>query len=164
MVCAVTLGACSGAIAPRTWAASVCRSLTPWRAEIAMLNSNAQTEMSTTTTPEDTRTHLIELLGGAQRASEKARAAVATAGVPDVRGGAEIERRFVAALTSVRDAYARAEQAISALATTNADVFYRGVADVMTTLNADYAKSGLNTDQLVSPELQADFDKVVACR
>ena len=34
----------------------------------------------------------------------------------------------------------------------------------MTTLNSDYAQSGIDTDQLVSPELQADFDTVSACR
>lgn len=164
VVASTSLAACGGAIAPSTWAETVCQSLTPWRSTIASLNQNAQTEMAGAKTPQDTRIHMLALLSGAQRASEKAREAVAGAGVPDVDGGAVIEKRFVAALTAVRDAYARASATIAALPMTDADTFYSGVAAAMTTLNADYAKSGVDTSALASPELQADFDKVAACR
>jgi hypothetical protein len=166
LLIAMTLatGACSSAIAPRTWAASVCQALTPWRAQITSLNQNAQTEMAATRTPSDTRSHVLALLAGAERATEQARAAVAAAGVPDVDGGAVIERRFVAALAAIRDAYQQAETAIKGLSMTDADAFYDGVGTAMTTLNADYARSGVNTDQLASTELQADFNEVAACR
>jgi hypothetical protein len=164
VVAPMSLAACSGSIAPTTWATTVCQSLTPWRASIATLNHTAQSEMATAKTPQETRTHMIDLLSGAQRASEKARAAVAGAGVPDVEGGAVIEKRFVTALAAVRDAYARADKTVSALPTADADTFYSGVAAAMTTLNADYAHSGVDTTALASPELQADFDKVAACR
>jgi hypothetical protein len=160
--CAAT--ACSSAIAPRTWATSVCDALTPWRAQITTLNQNAQVQMAATHTPAETRTHILALLAGAERATEKARVAVVAAGVPDVDGGAVIEKRFVAALAAVRDAYKRAETSISSLPTTDAGAFYDGVGTAMTKLNADYAKSGVDTNQLASTELQADFDKVAACR
>jgi hypothetical protein len=164
VVAPLSLAACSGSIAPTTWATSVCQSLTPWRASIATLNQNAQTAMATAKTPEQTRAHMLDLLSGAQRASEKARLAVAAAGVPDVQGGAVIEKRFVTALAAVRDAYARADHSISALPMTDASTFYSGVSAAMTTLNADYAKSGVDITALASPELQADFAKVAACR
>jgi hypothetical protein len=164
VVAALLTSACSSAVAPSTWASSVCQALTPWRAQITTLNSNAQAEMATARTPTDTRTHILALLEGAEQATEKARSAVSAAGVPDVDGGAVIAKRFVAALASVRDAYARAETSIKALATADADTFYAGVGTAMTTLNADYAKSGVDTDRLASPELQSDFGKVAACQ
>ena len=160
----MSLGACGSSIAPSTWATTVCQSLTPWRATISTLNQTAQTEMATAKTPQDTRTHLVALLSGAQQATEKARGAVADAGVPDVQGGAVIEKRFVASLASARDAYARAATSIAALPMSDADTFYSGVTATMSTLNADYAKSGVDTDALASPELQSDFAKVAACR
>jgi hypothetical protein len=159
-----SVSACSHAIAPQTWAASVCQALTPWRAEITQLNQNAQVEMAATETPADTRTHILALLTGAVRATATARAAVLSAGVPDVDGGAVIEKRFVAALGSVRDAYAQAETTVAALPMTDANAFYDAVGAAMTKLNADYANSGVDTSQLASTELQTDFDKVPACR
>ena len=164
LVISCVLTACSSAVAPQTWAASVCQALTPWRAEITTLNQNAETEMAATRTPADTRTHILALLSGAEKATEKARAEVAAAGVPDVDGGAVIEKRFVAALVAVRNAYQQAETTIGALPTADAGTFYDGVGAAMTKLNADYAKSGVDTSQLASTELQADFDKVPACR
>jgi hypothetical protein len=164
MVAVLVMSGCSSAKSPSTWAASVCQALTPWRAEITSLNQKAQTEMATTHTPADTRTHILALLAGAAVATERARAAVAGAGVPDVGGGAVIERRFVAALAAVRDAYLSAGGTISQLPTADADTFYAGVGDAMTKLNADYAKSGVDTSRLASQELQDDFGKVAACR
>ncbi len=164
LCCDLGMTACSSAIAPSTWTTSVCQALTPWRAQIATLNQNAQTEMATAHTPADTRTHLLALLSGAETATEKARSAVADAGVPDVDGGAVIEKRFITALASVRDAYRRAQATISALPTADATTFYNGVGTAMTTLNADYAKSGVDTNQLASQELQDDFAKVPACQ
>jgi hypothetical protein len=163
-VLAVTLSACGSAIAPRTWATTVCQALSPWRAQIATLNQTAKTEMATAHTPADTRTHLLALLDGGEKASEKARAAVQAAGVPDVDGGAVIEKRFVAALAAVRDAYKKAETTVAALPTDDSDRFYDGVGTAMTTLNTDYANSGVDTSQLASAELQTDFDQVAACR
>jgi hypothetical protein len=164
VVVSLSISACSSAIAPQTWAASVCQALTPWRAQITALNQNAQTEMASTHTPADTRTHMVALLSGAEQATEKARAAVLAAGVPDVDGGAVIEKRFVAALAAVRDAYQQAETTIAALPMADANAFYDAVGDAMTKLNADYANSGVDTSQLASTVLQADFDKVAACR
>ncbi len=163
---AIALGAsaCSSAIAPATWATSVCQALTPWRAQITTLNQNAQAEMATTRTPADTRTHILALLDGAAQATEKARSAVAAAGVPDVDGGAVISQRFTAALAAVRDAYLAAETTVKALPIADADAFYTGVGDAMTKLNADYANSGVNTNQLASQELQNDFGRVAACQ
>lgn len=151
-------------VSPKTWVAAVCGSLGPWRARIADLNASAQTAMTSAKTAEDTRTRLLDLLDGAARASEAARAAVAGAGVPDVDGGAEIERRFVASLVKVRDAYRRADAAITALPTGDETAFYAGVTTAMTRLNTDYAASGVDTDGLVSDELKHDFDEVATCR
>ena len=160
VVASSSLAACSGSIAPTTWATAVCQSLTPWRASIATLNQNAQAAMATAKTPTQTRAHMHDLLSGAQQASEKARAAVAAAGVPDVEGGAVIEKRFVAALADVRDAYARADHTIAALPMTDASTFYSGVGS-----GHDHAQRRLREvrrryERADVTELQTDFAKV----
>lgn len=164
VACVTSVAGCDGSVAPRTWVTSLCQSLAPWRATITQLNAAAQATMATARTPRDTRGHLLALLDGAQRASERARAAVDAAGVPDVDGGAEIKRRFVASLAAVRDAYASAATSISALDTTDSDAFYSGVAAALSRLNTDYRRAGVDTDQLASTELQGDFAQVAACR
>src|SRR4029453_14276840 len=62
--------------APDTWAASVCRALAPWRAEIDGLTPKAQQQMTGVDTPAKARQSLVDLLTGAQAASETARAKV----------------------------------------------------------------------------------------
>jgi hypothetical protein len=164
-VAASVLTGCGPAtVAPASWAAQVCGSLAPWRTKISSLNANAQSEMSTARTPEETRVHLLELLDGGRKATKQARDEVSAAGVPDVDGGAVIERRFVASLDAATAAYQHAYTSISGLSTDDPNAFYTGVANAMTTLNTEYSQSGVNTDALVSPELQTDFDKVSACR
>lgn len=155
---------CTHAVEPKSWAADVCRALSPWRSEITKLNSTAQQAMASAKTADETRAHLIDLLDGARSATDKATAAVRAAGVPDVDGGAVIEKRFVASLRKISAAYAHASSAIKALDPAHADTFYKSVGTTMTTLNNEYAQSGIDTDQLVSPELEADFDTVSACR
>jgi hypothetical protein len=164
LVTTLAVSACGDTIKPSTWAASVCQALTPWRAEITSLNRKAETEMAAAHTPADTRTNILALLDGAGHATERARAAVAKAGVPDVDGGAVIAHRFVAALAAVRDAYTTAASAVAKLPLGDADAFYAGVGDAMTKLNADYAKSGVDTTSLASKELQDDFGSEPACR
>lgn len=160
-----TVSGCGPAtVAPGKWSAEVCQSLAPWRAQITSLNATAQAEMATATTPQETRTHLLALLDGARKATGKARADVQAAGVPDVEGGAVIEKRFVASLDEAAKAYAHAYASVSALSMEDADTFYAGVASAMTTLNTEYGASGVNAEELISPELQADFDKVAGCR
>ena len=161
---AVLPGCGMSTVAPADWVSRVCQSLAPWRIQIADLNATAQSAMATAKTPKDTRVHMLALLDGGRAATEKARDSIKAAGVPDVDGGAVIEKRFVDSLSAAAAAYQHAYTSISALSTTDDDAFYAGVTDAMKTLNTEYAKSGVNTDALVSSELQADFDKVAACR
>ncbi len=167
LILGVGLGGCAHRphpVAPKAWTADVCRALSPWRDEIASLNATAQQAVSSATTAEQTRTRLLELLDGARAATDKAASAVRAAGVPNVAGGAVIEDRFVTSLQRVSAAYRHARTTIGALDTADENAFYKGVAAAMTTLTAEYGKSGIDTNQLVSSELQTDFDTVAACR
>ena len=137
----------------------MCGALQPWRTAIAELNQRAATQMSTATTAAETKENLISLLGGARVASETARAAIAAAGVPDVDGGADVARRFEGALAATRDAYAKAEADLAALATDDAD-FYDGVATVLDRLTEQYQGSGVDVRGLDSPELKQAFDGI----
>src|SRR5882724_185796 len=74
---------CAHRPAPHVWAGQVCTALSPWRAQIAALNAKTQQQLATATTPAQTRDSLVALLGGGETASETARAAVASAQVPD---------------------------------------------------------------------------------
>jgi hypothetical protein len=161
---AVTLGGCSSAPGPRAWAASVCTALAPWRTEIGTLTTRTQQQMTAETTPAQAKENLVRLFGGAESASEKARAGVQRAGVPDVEHGKQVAATFTASLSAMRDAYGRARTGIEALATTPTKTFYTQVAAVVDKLNAEYAESELDTSNLESRELKDAFDEVPECR
>jgi hypothetical protein len=161
---ALSLAACSGAPNARVWAATVCTTLTPWRTEIGSLTSRAQQQMDVNTTPGQAKENLSRLFAGAQDASERARAGVVKAGVPDVDNGKQIADGFTGALAGLRDAYGRAATGIEGLATAPAKTFYAQVEKVVNQLNTDYEASSLDTTKLNSPELKQAFDEVPECR
>lgn len=146
-----------------TWAASVCTTLTPWRAKIADLNQQAQQQLARASTPEQARTELMALLSGARDATENARSQLVAAGTPDVSGGEAVATRFQTALVQVRDAYAHALTAVTALVAAD-PAFYDRVADVLNTLTAEYDRSGVDTSSLSSPDLEAAFAGQSKCR
>ncbi len=160
----VTLGACSSGPAPRAWAASVCTVLAPWRAEIGDLATRTQQQMTAETTPTQAKENLTRLFGGAESASEKARAGVEKAGVPDAEEGQQVAEGFTASLGAMRDAYGRARTGIDALAVSPAKDFYAKVGTVVDTLNSEYQASELDTTSLSSVELQRAFDEAPECR
>jgi hypothetical protein len=163
LLLAFALSGCGGgtsAVPHRTWVTSVCQALSPWRDRLTALNTQTAQQMASATTQGQTRDRLLGLLDGARQASDDARAKVAGAGVPDVKDGAAIAERFVNALTAVRDAYGRARDTVKALPDKD---FYAGVGTAMATLNADYAKAGVDTAKLASADLRKDFDEVSAC-
>jgi len=158
------LAACSGGTPPDEWAGEVCAALKPWRGKIDSLNASAQRSVSSATSPAQTRDGLLELLSGAESATESARNAVASAGTPDVDGGADVARRFEGALAGARDAYARARVDLQALPTQDADAFYDGVVAVVGRLGEAYASSALDTTELDSQTLREAFDRAPQCR
>jgi hypothetical protein len=159
----VTLGGCAGGPAPRAWAASVCTVLEPWRTEIGTLATRTQQQMSAATTPAQARENLMRLFGGAETASEKARAGVQKAGVPDVAEGKQVAASFTASLGAMRDAYGRAKSGIEGLATSPSKDFYTKVGVVVDTLNTEYKASELDTTKLDSAELKRAFDEAPEC-
>jgi hypothetical protein len=158
------LAACSGSHSPRAWATSVCTTLEPWRTEIGSLATRTQQQMESATTPGQAKENLMRLFGGAEDASERARAGVAKAGVPDVDNGQQIADSFAGSLAATRDAYARAKTGIEGLKTAPAETFYRQVTEVVDRLQTDYQASSLDTSNLNSVELKAAFDEVPECR
>jgi hypothetical protein len=161
---AVTLSSCSSAPDPRAWAASVCTALTPWRTEIGTLATRTRQQMTAETSPAQAKENLMRLFGGAEEASEKARAGVEKAGVPDVANGKQVADSFTSSLSAMRDAYGRAKTGIQALAISPAKTFYTQVATVVDTLNTEYSHSELDTSKLDSKELSHAFDEVPECR
>ncbi|MCY1137411.1 hypothetical protein OWR29_05315 [Actinoplanes sp. Pm04-4] len=159
-----SLAGCSGSPGARAWAASVCTTLEPWRTEIGSLTTRTQQQMEKATTPGQAKENLMRLFGGAAEASEKARAGVVKAGVPDVDDGARIADGFTGSLAATRDAYARAKTGIEGLATAPAEAFYQQVTKVVEQMQADYAASSLDTSNLNSVELKAAFDEAPECR
>jgi len=160
----VTLGGCSSGPAPRAWAASVCTVLAPWRTEIGTLATRTQEQMTAETTPAQAKENLMRLFGGAESASEKARAGVQHAGVPDVDEGKQVADGFTASLGAMRDAYGRAKTGIESLATSPSKDFYAKVGSVLDTLNVEYKQSELDTSKLDSVELKKAFDEAPECR
>jgi hypothetical protein len=156
-------GVSATGVSATDWAATVCTTLTPWRAKIAELNLDAKQRLAAARTPEQTRTELVALFTGAETATESARSTIAAAGIPAVAGGDEVARRFVASLQQARDAYAHAVAAIQAIAATD-PAFYDRVADVLSTLTQEYDRSGVDTTALNSPDLTAAFAGLSQCQ
>ncbi|GIE89427.1 hypothetical protein [Actinoplanes regularis] len=164
LVLAGFAAACSAGHGAEAWAASVCTALSPWRSEISTLTTRTQEQMTTRTTPGQARENLARLFDGARVASEKARAGVERAGVPDVTGGVKIAAAFVGSLAGMRDAYGTAHDGIEALATSPSSVFYTGVSKVVDRLNTEYEQSGLDTSKLDSVELRSAFESLPECQ
>jgi hypothetical protein len=162
--CVLTLGACAGSPTPQAWAATVCKVLAPWRTEIGDLATRTQQQMTAETTPAQAKENLTRLFGGAETASEKARAGVEKAGVPDVDEGAQVAESFTTSLGAMRDAYGKARTGVEGLSTTESKDFYTKVGSVVDTLNTEYAASELDTSKLSSVELKKAFDEAPECR
>ena len=110
------------------------------------LNQRAQTrDLRGHDAPTQARAGLLELLAGAESATEEAHAAVVAAGAPDVAGGAEVARSFATSLDAARTAYGQARTDLQALPTADAAAFYDGVVAVLGRLNEQYAAAGVDT-------------------
>ena len=165
MLVGVLVG-CSSRTGPaaQPWAASVCGTLATWRSAITDLNQQAAAAMSATTTPEQTRANLLDLVAGAREATEAARAAVTAAGVPAVEGGEQVARGFTESLAKTRDAYAGAEADLRALPAEDETAFYDGVVAVLGRLSAEYDQAGQDLQTLNSTELRQAFDNTPECQ
>lgn len=153
-----------GDAAPDAWAGRVCAALAPWRGEIDALTGKAQAQMDAAKSPDQAKKSLVDLLAGAEGASERARAAVAAAGLPDAANGRRVATEFARSLERTRDAYGRAKTSVSALDTAQAKAFYDGVAAVFAQLTKDYSASAPDPKKITSTELRTAFDRVPACR
>jgi hypothetical protein len=151
-----------GDIAAATWAERVCAALGPWRGEIDALMTRAQQRMDRAANTDQAKSGLLELLGGAEQASEQARAKVAAAGLPDAANGKRAAAEFTDTLRRTRDAYGKAKDTITNLPTVDQKAFYDAVGAAFGQLDKDYGE--VNLDRVNSPELQKAFDEVPACK
>jgi hypothetical protein len=167
-VVVLTLTGCGdddrGDIAPEAWAGQVCQALTPWRSEIDALMVRAQQRMDSAKGPEQAKTGLVELLTGAEAASEQARARVEAAGEPDAGNGRKVAAEFTDSLRRTRDAYGKAKTTVAALPTKQSKPFYDSVSAAFGQLSTEYAAGGLDLEKVNSPELRKAFDEVPACQ
>lgn len=151
-----------GEVAAATWAGAVCSALGPWRTEIDSLMAKAQQRMDSASNAAQAKTGLLELLGGAENASEQARAKVAAAGEPDAENGKKAAAEFADTLRRTRDAYGKAKETVTGLSTASATKFYDDVTTAFGQLDKDYG--ALDLDKVKSPELKKAFDEVEACK
>lgn len=164
-VAVLTVAGCSrSGLSADAWVVSVCRALAPWRTEITEINQRAAIQMAQTSTAEQARSNLVDLVSDARDATEIARGAVAAAGVPDVSGGESVARGFERSLTTMRDAYAEAADDLLALPDNDEAAFYDGVVDVMNRLTRQYDQAGAELAELDSPELREAFDRAPECQ
>jgi hypothetical protein len=124
--------------------------------------TRAQQRMDAAADAEQAKVGLLELLGGAENASEQARSKVAAAGEPDAENGKRAAAEFADTLRRTRDAYGKAKQTVSGLQTADQPKFYDGVTVAFGQLDKEYG--ALDLDKVKSPELQKAFDEVEACK
>jgi hypothetical protein len=165
LLCVAAAG-CAGpdGVEPKRWARTVCAALAPWRSAIAGLTEKAQQQLKDAKTPVQTKTNIVELLGGAETASEQARAGVDGAGVPRVEDGKKVAEQFTASLAKARDAYGNAKRTVSGLPTTDAKGFYTSVHAAFTTLSEEYERSAIDPAHTGPADLQRAFDEVPECK
>ena len=166
LVCLAALPGCGGGgdVAPKQWAQSVCSALKPWRTAISDLTTKAQQQLQTAKTAAQTKTNIVELLAGAESASEQARVGVNAAGVPKVSDGKKIVEQFTASLSKARDAYGNAKRSVSALPTKDEKAFYAAVTSAFATLKEDYERSAIDPAHVGQEDLQKAFAEVPECR
>ncbi|MFG2038980.1 hypothetical protein [Dactylosporangium sp. NPDC048998] len=160
----VVAGCGGDGIEPKRWAKSVCTALAPWRTEIADLTAKAQQQLQAAKTPAQIKTNIVDLLAGAESASEKARAGVDGAGVPRVTDGKKVAEQFTASLAKARDAYGNAKRTVSGLPTADAKTFYAAVGSAFATLKDEYERSAIDPAHVGPADLQQAFDEVPECR
>ncbi|MEV6931663.1 hypothetical protein AB0M46_45215 [Dactylosporangium sp. NPDC051485] len=163
LLCAAA-GCGDGGVEPKRWATVVCTALAPWRNDIAGLTAKAQQQLGAAKTPEATKANIVDLLSGAETASEKARSGVEAAGVPRVQDGKKVAEQFTASLTKARDAYGNAKRTVSDLPTADGKTFYGKVTAAFTTLKNEYERSAIDPAHVGPAELQQAFDEVPECR
>ncbi|GAA4243417.1 hypothetical protein [Dactylosporangium darangshiense] len=163
LLCAAA-GCGADGVEPKQWAKAVCTALAPWRSEIADLTEKTQQQLQAAKTPAQSKTKIVELLTGAESASEKARAGVDGAGVPAVEDGKKIAEQFTASLSKARDAYGNAKRTVSGLPTDDAKGFYSSVHSAFDTLKAEYERSAIDPAHTGPADLQQAFDEVPECR
>lgn len=154
----------AGDVAPKRWAQQVCTALTPWRSEISDLTAKAQQQLQAAKTAGQTKANIVDLLAGAESASEKARAGVSGAGVPDVSGGDKVAQQFTASLSKARDAYGTAKRTVEGLPTGDAKAFYTSVGSAFAVLKEQYEQSALDPKHVGQKDLQKAFSEVPECR
>jgi hypothetical protein len=165
LACLVALSGCAqDGVEPKRWAKTVCGALTPWRAAIADLTTKAQQQLQAAKTPAQTKTNIVDLLAGAESASEKARAGVDGAGVPRVDDGKKVAEQFTASLSKARDAYGNAKRTVAGLPTDNGKTFYADITKAFSTLKDDYERSAIDPAHVGPADLQKAFDEVPECR
>lgn len=168
LLAASTAAACGdddggrGDVAAATWAGAVCSALTPWRTEIDSLMTKAQQRMDAASNAAQAKVGLVELLSGAENASEQARSKVAAAGQPDAENGKQAATEFADTLRRTRDAYGKAKQTVTGLQTGDQPKFYDGVTAAFGQLDKEYGALDLN--KVKSAELKKAFAEVEACR
>jgi hypothetical protein len=166
--CGIGGGAAAGAgrgdVAPHTWAGQVCAALTPWRTEIDALMVRAQQRMDAASRADQAKAGLVELLAGAEAASEQARSRVAAAGVPDAENGRRVASEFTDSLRRTRDAYGRARTTVAGLSTAQSKAFYDAVTAAFAQLDNEYAAGAVDPSKVASRELKQAFDEVPECR
>jgi hypothetical protein len=164
LLCPLAAGCGDDGVEPKTWVKSVCTTLAPWRAAIDDLTSKTNQQLQAATTPAQAKTNIVELLTGAEAASERARAGVQGAGVPAVDGGKGVAEQFTASLTKARDAYGNAKRTIAGLPTDDDKAFYGRVRDAFAVLKSDYERSAIDPAHVGPPGLQEAFEEVPECR
>jgi hypothetical protein len=160
----VLAGCGEDGVEPKQWAKTVCGALNPWRTEIADLTAKAQEQLEAARTPAQTKTNIVDLLAGAESASEKARAGVDGAGVPRVDDGEKVAEQFTASLAKARDAYGNAKRTVSGLPVADEKAFYGSVGSAFTTLKDEYERSAIDPAHVGPADLQRAFDEVPECR
>lgn len=155
---------CAAGVPPEEWAKKVCVVVKPWSTSINSALGQAQTQITSKSSPIQTKISLLGFYRGARDSSARALVRVRAAGTPDAENGTEVARQFITSMTDARDAFARAATRTDQLSTSDANTFYAGVVSVGQRLTNENTTNTAGFTKVQSTELQRAFDTVPECR
>lgn len=157
LVLSLLLAGCGGGgVEAKDWAADVCGSWQQLSTRLQKAVKKLQADMAD---PEASGEAVVSYLTSLENGFERMEADLEKTGVPDVQNGAQVREQLLEAVSSTRQAFARARESAQSRDMSDPAVAMKVFAD----LNKDTKEMLEARNKVKSPELRQAFQQDPAC-
>ncbi len=159
-LCALTLCSCGGGhsgVSAAAYVHSVCGTLATWDNDVRAAGGKLQAANSAANSLAQGKEQYVSFLDALVAATDQAKRALSSAGVPAVSGGKQVQNALVQAFTRVSSSLAQAAARARSIPTTNAGSYQAAAAGV--TGQVRQSLSGLTS---ITPERNAQLRAAAA--